>query len=168
MTGSQYRVVLRKGKIEESVIKRDEELAVERNEPWRAEAAAHARTVDCFTEFNSVCMECHGGSYGSVNHSEIPRVVREYLSRWLKEDGHEVHDDAYYEVACKEPSKRPKDWKSRIRRTKHRPITRQSVYFRSDFPDVLDREGFFKILAELKGAKVDSSGGLWEPIRTRR
>lgn len=168
MTDRQFRVVLTKGKIRESEIRRDEELSVENNEPWRAELAARERTVDCFYDLESVCMECHGHSSGPINHSEILLVVREHISEWLERSQHEVKDDDYYEIMCKPVSKRPKDWKDRIRYTKHRPLTRQSVYFRSAFPEVLDVDGFWKLLAELKGAKVDSTGGLWEPVVARQ
>ena len=157
----KYKVQFRKGKIAASVIKRNLEDAKKYpKETWRTETAERFRRVDCFYDFDSSCMGCHGSSSGPCNHEEIVKLVTDHLRDWLKKDRHAKEDDGYYEVMCKPVDKRPKRWKPEY--VKHRPINRKSVYFHCDFPEVLDRDGFFRILAELKGATRDKTGGLWK------
>ena len=133
-----YSITIEKFKPSKSVIKSWLKVETERSES-HAGTERFAR-CDCMFDYDTWSPFAGGGG-GAQESKDLPRLVREKLREWLKARP-EQNDEGEF---IKKPS-----------------ITRTTLYFRSDFPDIVNKDDVFRILAELKGATRDKTGGLWK------
>ena len=135
----KYKVEFTKGKLNQSLLK-----------PPRAMPKEKYDRIDTFFGVDSP----YSGVGGPCNHTEIPELAKRTVESWLKFDWHWSEPGEEFWAHGQD--------KKYLHKVQHAPVTPKNVYFRCDYPETLSRSDFWKMVAELKGAKKDSLGGLWK------